>query len=272
MKTAIVFLCKEINAETLAFSNEVAISKIGKVYLVSDETERLYAFDEMNTLIDSTFPASKIYVKDSICERDGYVGCNIDGNSTHIKKKVIAYDKFLWAFCNKLTSFDNVWVFEDDCFIPSVEALGLLNLEYSKADLVTANNIEKKDKIPDWHWAKIFDKIEAPYFHSMVCGAMFSSKMLKAIKEFVDKNKTLFHIEAMFNTLAAHHKLKIRVAKELKTIVWQGEWNLDHVVQRPNNIFHPIKDLAKHKELRKDLKTAITIGYMAKIKLPDFVI
>ena len=273
MKTAIVFLCKEINGNTLAFANEIANKNFAHVYIVSDELEKYFVgLPDMNWITNTTHPATKFYVRDSACIKDGYVGCNISETATHIKKQVIAYDKFLWIFARlQFGGYDNIWVFEDDCFIPSIDALINLNEKYKKFDLVTANNFLKRDRINDWHWNYIVNRIEAPYYYSMVCAAMFSKRLLAEIKNYVDANCRLFYIEAMFNTIAMQKGLKVTDASELKSIVWMGEWGLDEFVQLPNNIFHPIKDLEKHKEFRKDIQTAKTVGYKPTKELPAFL-
>jgi hypothetical protein len=267
MKTAIVFLCKEIKQGTIAFANDIALKNFAKVHIVSDEV----SLSDWNWVENTTHLYTKHLVKDIACINDGYVGCNINETATHIQKKVIAYDKFLWIFANKFCKYDNVWVFEDDCFIPSIDALKNLIDKYKEYDLVTPNNFLKTDNVLDWHWKHIVDKIEAPYYHSMVCAAKFSNRMLSEIKRYVDKNKQLFHIEAMFNTIAMQKGLKVTDANELKSVVWMGEWVLDHFVQLPNNIFHPVKDIENHKENRTDINTAKVLGYKPTKELPDFL-
>jgi hypothetical protein len=266
-----------VNQHTLDFANEIAIAKFAQVYIVSDEetVPNGVNLNEVNGINWVMAPKGNTvihFMKDITCVDTGYIGCNISETATHIKKEVIAYDKFLWIFAkNKFGDFDNIWVFEDDCFIPSIDALISLNEKYKNFDLVTANNFLKSDNLFDWHWSHIVDKIEPPYYYSMVCAAMFSKKLLAEIKSYADTNKRLFYLEAMFNTIAMQKKLAVIDAKELKSIVWMGEWGIDEFVQLPNNIFHPIKDFEKHKEFRKDIKTAKTVGYKPAKELPDFL-
>jgi hypothetical protein len=270
MKTGIVFLCKEIKQPILDFCYEILAKKFASVYIVSDEQDCLDDLKEINWIVQHSGNVTKLFVRDSTCIKDGYVGCNND--NTHIKKQVIAYDKFLWLFAKKnLDNLDNIWVFEDDCFIPSVDALISLNEKYKKLDLVTPNNFKKNDSVLDWHWKAISESIKEPYYYSMVCGAMFSNKMLLEIRKYVLENNKLFYIEAMFNTLAMQVGLNVIGAPELKSIVWVGEWGLDEFVQLPNNIFHPLKDIENHKEYRKDIKTAVAISYNPIKELPKFL-
>jgi hypothetical protein len=270
MKTGIVFLCKEIKDSTLNFANAIAEKKFAEVYIVSDEQVEFFDSSDMNFVANKTHSATTLFVRDNACIKDGYAGCN--NSNTHIKKEVIAYDKFLWIFCKRnLDNLDNIWVFEDDCFIPSIDALINLNNKYKNFDLVTPNNFLKTDTIPDWHWKHIFGSIKKPYYYSMVCAAMFSKKMLSEIKKYAEKNNKLFFIESMFNTIAMQKELKVTDANELKSIVWMGEWDLNHFVQLPNNIFHPIKELDKHNQYRKDILTAKETGFKLTKELPNFL-
>ena len=96
-------------------------------------------------------------------------------------------------FCEINKGYDFVWIFEDDVFIPSVDTLKYLNDKYSKRDLVVSNNARKSDNIMDWHWKHIVDKIQPPYFYSMVCAMGISRATLDKVKEYVDANETLFY-------------------------------------------------------------------------------
>ena len=80
------------------------------------------------------------YVPDEVCVAKGFTNSNISKNDTHIAKNPIAWDKYLYLFCEVYTTYDFVWVFEEDCFIPSVESLKALDYVYSSYDLVCANN------------------------------------------------------------------------------------------------------------------------------------
>jgi hypothetical protein len=76
----------------------------------------------------------------------------------------------------------------------------------------------------------------------------------------------------MFNTLVMHRGLLVVTPLELKTIVWQGEWGIDHFVQLPNNVFHPVKDIENHPKLREEFADAMANGYTAKKELPQFIL
>lgn len=256
MKVAVVFLTKRPQNHTIDFAKE--ISKLFDTFIVVD--------DESYVAKDDMF----ICVKDNVCEENNYVGCNILG-STHIDKKVIAWDKFLYEFCEVKTSYDFVWVFEDDVFIYDLNSLIFINRFSKKSDLVVCNNNKKKDKSLDWHWRYIFDKISAPYYFSMVCAMGISKRALSFIREYKNSKKQLFHIEAMFNTICMQNDLKVKTPKEFSTIVWLGDWDIDHFVRLKNNFYHPVKQ--DHYALRKKVIEAFKDdNYKATKKFPQFVI
>ena len=264
MKHVVVFLCKDLSEGLLKFASEIKDSTWLDVWIVTDNKQ----------IVSENNLFSVFHCSDEECIENGYTGCNINGNETHIKKRVIAWDKFLYKFCND-NRYDFYWVFEDDVFIPSVDVIKNIDQKYSKHDLVTPNNFHKAYQANDWHWSHIVDKIGPPYFHSMVAACGMSSKMLKEVKKYVDEHKTLFHIEAMFNTLAMHNRnLSVADPYELKSVVWLGDWGIDEFLLLPNNVFHPVKDNGTemlHYELRGAIDEAISLNYKPINKLPDFL-
>lgn len=265
MKKAIVFLCSNPLEETIDFAIEIKRSTDFDVFIVVDNNTQIYDQDIAGIRF--------IQTPDNICIATGYYNSNIGIDVTHIKKNPIAIDKFLYSFCfYSNTDYDFVWVFEDDVFIPSIDHILNLHKNYCQYDLVTPNNFLKTDTIPDWHWKHIFNKIGPPYYYSMVCAMGLSRKMLNTIKDYVDKNKTLFYIEAMFNTLAMQNNLFVCDPLELKSIVWQGKWHIDEFLLLPNNVFHPRKDIENHPDLRDLInRYKKDLSYKPINTLPDFI-
>ena len=260
-RNAVVFLCKELHTETANFANSVYKETDFEVFVVVDNEQQ----------IEQQYEFAVIQINDKVCIDNGYVGCNIP-KSTHINKEVIAWDKFLYTFCELMDSFDFVWVFEDDVFIPSVATINNLHNKYCTASLVTPNNFRKSDKIMDWHWRHIFDKIEEPYFYSMICAIGISRKVLNKIKEYVHKNNKLFYQEAMFNTIAMQDRdMLVLDPVELKSIVWMGNWGIDEFLLLPNNVFHPMKDLSSYPFYRQMINEANEVQYKPENNLPDFI-
>jgi hypothetical protein len=262
MKTAVAFLTTSPHDNTIKFAQEV--NNCGfDTFIICD--------NYFPVIEKIPFSPEIIHIADEMCEKLGYMNCNISSSSTHIKKNPIAWDKFLLFFCESAPEYDFVWVFEDDCFIESVNVLQNLNLKYSSYDLVTPNNLKNDGSAMDWHWREIYPLIEAPYAYSMVCGAGMSRKMLNTIHEFKTKNNSLFYQEVMFNTLALQNNLKVMDAFELKSIVWQGEWGINEFLLLPNNVFHPRKDIENHYALRQSTKFERFLHVKPKNNLPDFL-
>lgn len=264
MKTAVVFLSKQPSKETLEFADEVYKKSKFDVYVIVDDSKYVLPFKSDN------FKA--LTVDEDECKYHGYYGCNIAKGYTHIEKDIIAWDKFLFIFCELYVSYEYVWVFEDDVFIPFVNTIAKLHNTYSKYDLVTPNNFAKTDNVMDWHWKSIMQAIKPPYHYSMVCGMGISRRLLNKIKEYKKKNGKLFHIEAMFNTIAMQSNFNVKDPLELKSIVWMGEWGIDQFLMLPNNVFHPKKETSEHPEYRKRILEYSKNGYKPNNMLPQFII
>lgn len=265
MNKAIVFLTKTPELETLAFAEEIAFETDFDVYIITDEKYKNKDY------INVAHNFKIIHITDEICREANYINSNISDNATHIKKNPIAWDKMLYYFCEIKTTYDSIWVFEDDVFIPSYNTIVQLEDKYKGFDLVTPNNFLKNDTALDWHWKHIFPKLDPPYYFSMVCACKLSYKMLHCVKEYVKKNKELFYIEVIFNTLAMQNNLIVTDALELKSVVWQGEWGMDEFILLPNNVFHPKKNKEDYFHLRLLIEHNKQNGYQPINKLPKFI-
>jgi hypothetical protein len=264
MKTAVVFLSKQPSLETLKFADEVYDKSKFDVFIVVDDEKYVLPLLSKKHVAYS--------VEDEECQKHHYVGCNIAKGHTHIAKDVIAWDKFLFLFCEVLTSYDFVWVFEDDVFIPFVNTIAKLHDNYSNNDLVVPNNFHKIDGVMDWHWKSIMESIKPPYFYSMVCAMGISRRLLSKVREYKKQNNKLFHIEAMFNTIAMQNKFNVISPLELKSIVWMGQWRIDEFLLLPNNVFHPLKETSEHPDYRKRIIEYSKNGYKPQNMLPQFII
>jgi len=266
MKIAIAFLCKYPTMETISFAERLSKTTTFDIFIVSDQRyngrQKTAFYPNMEV----------ICIDDHQCVEKGYINANIGTKDTHIPKNPIAWDKMLYIFCEKEPQYDFLWVFEDDVFIPSVETLLNLHVKYGESfDLVTPNHFAKTDKLKDWHWKHIFQNCDPPYFYSMVCACGISRNLFKVIKEWVRIKRKLFHIEAMFNTLAVQNNLRVTDAFELKSVVWQGNWGLDEFLQLPNNVFHPVKLQFNYEMYRAKIEKSRSERYIPQNKLPDFI-
>jgi hypothetical protein len=249
MKTAIAFLTTTPSDELVSFANDCN------------------EFFDVVIIADNELSKNGYIVTDDECIKNNFINSNV-ADASHIRKNPMAWDKVLYTFCRLKKEYDFVWIFEDDVFIPSVDSILLIN-KYRAFDLVVPNNFLKIGSTPDWHWRTIFKKIKSPYFYSMVCACGMSRNMLNVIDDYVLHNNELFYIESMFNTLAMQNNLDVYTPSEFVTIVWQGEWTENELLQLPNNFFHPMKE--SHNNLREKLLSLRTQGYKPNKSLPKFV-
>ena len=68
------------------------------------------------------------------------------------------------------------------------------------------------------------------------------------------KFDTLFFLEALFPTITSHFKLSYVQPTELETVTYRDVFFEDDEKKLDTHVFHPMKDLNKHKELR-DIQT-----------------
>lgn len=268
-KIGIIFLSNVLNTETYDFGMKIQKELNVTVYFVNDCPHLPEVIIE-----DENFDSSNIvYIEDSTCKENGYINCMITGKevNTVLNKTPIAYDKMIYYLCEKNLDIDFLFVFEDDVFIPSVDVIKNLIEKYNTYDLVTPNNFFKSDGVLDWHWRNVVDKINPPYYYSMVSAMGISRKLLNCIKSYVKQNNTLFFTEVMFNTIAMQNEFNVIDAFELKSVVWMGNWGIDEFLLLPNNVFHPKKELSSFGAYRLDIEKKRNSKYKPKNKLPDFL-
>lgn len=282
MKSAIVFLTKGYDSE-LFKSQQLFYDELNNyfdIYVIYDEYEKC----EVDSFCNINFDFNRmnyVTVNDDYCAKKGYKNAQYIPGKTHITKTPISLDKALLFFRKQnifsiASKYNFVWFIEDDVFIPSAEAMIKLDKKYKKqqqADLVVPNNNLKKDNIKDWHWPEIMNKIKPPYYSSMICAFGASRNLLNEIDAYVKEHKTLFFAEAMFNTIAMQKGLKVIDAKELKSIVWMGEWSESQIYLRQNNLFHPVKDIASHNKIRETISRMNKMNVdVSETLLPDFLL
>jgi hypothetical protein len=206
-----------------------------KIIIIVDDT----SFDLSNFSYDNiTF----VQIDDDICKRNGYI------NTNFLIKQISGWDKALYYFGKK--KFNYVWFLEDDVFFNNDQTLNDIDAKYCDLDLLTANydinKLGKKNK--SWHWPLIDIKFNPPYYNAMCCGVRMSKNMLLKIKEYANKHKTLFFLEALFPTLCKKHNLKYDTPDELKDIVFRKDY-YDNDINK-THLFHPVKDIIKHVHYR----------------------
>jgi len=279
MRTAIAFLTTSPKKETINFAEKIANETNFDVFIICDDGRYSSSNDDSAypmyppqvTIIHKKESVNLVYVNDNNCSALGYINATPKGS--HIQKTPNSWDKVLCYFCEYdiKNPYDFVLIFEDDVFIPSVEAVVNLVTKSLKYDLVVPHNHLQEFQAIGWHWAEVVDKIQPPYYYSMTCAVGLSRKVLDTVRAYVKENKTLIFHEVMFNTLAMQNSLKIVTLMELKSIVWQGKWGIDEWLLLPNNVFHPVKDIENHDKHRELIASSKDSGYQPADSLPDFV-
>lgn len=162
-----------------------------------------------------------------------------------IPRDVSAWDKAVYHFAAVNTEYEHVWFFEDDVFFYNEDTIKNIDDQYPNSDLLTEgfiiNPLGRKDY---WFWERINIEITPPYVQTMACATRASKKVLLKIKEYAEKHKTLFYLEALFSTLCFKYNLVYNQLNELKTIRAGTEWKICKMNRV--NLYHPVKDLDTH--------------------------
>jgi len=190
-----------------------------------------------------------IQIQDEEAIQNGYWD-----SSFIIPKKTISWDKALYYFSKKNTSYKYVWFIEEDVYIPNEESITNLDDKYPTTDLLCShykmNSDGYLDSWPHWEQAKLY--FDLPWATGLQCICRLSNRLLEKIKKFVDKHKKLTFIETLFTTLVIKNNyLQIwpSVFNEIDWYERHHETEID-----PTRIYHPIKNIETHQMLRDKLR------------------
>jgi hypothetical protein len=199
-----------------------------------------------------------VKIKEEDCKKKGYYGLNY-----YIKKgEPSAWEKAIYYFCEiKLNSYPFVWFLEDDVFIPQKNVISSIDRHYygTGIDILCKSNETFTRK---WSHAEAVLQYAPPfltkYLHiSLICAIRLSNTFLKKIKEYIEENKRMFFAESFFITLANYYHFMISRPKEFETIIFRKNWNIQDVIQFPNNIIHPIKNITQQVHFRNFFQSNI---------------
>ena len=159
----------------------------------------------------------------------------------------------MYYFCKINTNYEYIWFLEEDVFIPNKDTIPKIDKLYKLEDLLSCENVIKKsrnDNSPFWqHWGRNEKKIDFPWAHSMISAIRVSKKLMECILEFVNNKKYLLFDELLFNTIALQNNLLVVTPIELSNIVFSFHDIIPDNINE-NYLYHPIKNLKKHEELR----------------------
>jgi hypothetical protein len=219
------------------------------VYIILDNLEcdlRTYS---------ATYPTLQfIQIPNRECIDHGYIHSSYMPTSSLHFNEIIAWDRALYYFdiVNR-NKYDHVWFFEDDVFFYGEETILAIDQKVVDADLVC------RDKNPEpgpgewgWFWPAITIGFPPPYFHSPICAVRMSKTLLSCIAEYVQVNKKLFFIEALFPSIAHLHGLKYQVCgEEMETLYWRRDWKMEEFGK--TQLYHPVKNQEEHARIRSSL-------------------
>lgn len=249
MKKAVALIVKEPLEIYLDFLAEFVSYDI---YIIVDSDKDLTKL----TKIDKYRNLNFVQLSDQHCVNHGFQNVNFMG----IKKLISGWDKALLFFSVIIPlKYEHIWFIEDDVFFLNEQVLINLDLKYPNQDLI-ANCDFDKTKVTekykrltyfDWVWKQIDIKIERPWYAGMMCATRISKMLLQGIRWYATKYKTLFFLEALIPTITSHFKLSHVQPNELTTVSYRDVFFEEKDDDRlATNIFHPMKDLNKHKEIR----------------------
>jgi hypothetical protein len=227
-KKAIAFLTVEPDVRLFDFANKLA-SDMYHVYISIDSPTY------KPPVISNPF-IFIIQIDNDESKSKGYTGCVL-----YFPERPSSRCKALYYFGEKNTiSYDAIWLIEDDVYIPSVNSIRHLDLIYSdEIDLLCTDYLIKDQEAGDWHWSLNKGRISLPWGGGAIMAIRVSPNMIKSIQTFLKNTDRLLMDELMFHTLALHDSLKIKVAPELKHLVFRHDWKKEDIQE--NLLFHPIK-------------------------------
>jgi hypothetical protein len=186
------------------------------------------------------------------CNEHGFKHSSYMPNSSLVFNEIISWDKALYFFSNINKNYEYVWFLEDDVFIYGEETIQNLDSKYLNSDILCRDKIpEPKENEWQWFWPAIHINFEKPYFQSSICAVRMSKLLLYYINKYIQINKKMFFIEAMFPTIAHKHNLRYDMPEEFSKIIWRNNWQ-QHDLNKVDFV-HPIKNFNMHKEFRKNI-------------------
>lgn len=178
------------------------------------------------------------------CKEDGFVGSVI-----HCLNRVSSRDKALHYFSSERARYSQVWMLEEDVLFEGMSSLSSIDQRFGEAfDLLARSHEVRTDVegVPsDWHWSLVTDAIPSPWASSMICVVRVSRRLLRAVRAYAERRRRLLLDEALFNTLAMHHRLQIGIVPEFECVVWNAVFSPEVALQR-GMFYHPVKDVAAH--------------------------
>ena len=239
-KNAFCLLCIQPNEIWLKFLSKF---KNYDLYLMIDN------FDFDTTILKQKYNnINFIKINEDECSKSGFTDMNFT-----IKKRISSWEKAVYYFSKINLNYENIWFCEDDVFIYNEKTIDNIDVKYPTSDLLT-NKYEISNVKNDinWIWRLFPISLDPPYYHSMVCICRVSSRLLTQIKIHAENYNSLFFLEALFPTICMNSRFQYNIPDEFTNVQYRNEYLLDDI--HHNFLYHPIKDLNKQVEFRRDYK------------------
>ena len=218
--------------------------KMYDIYMVCDNNN-----EDFSSKWNLEFPNIK-FIQISNFESE-FFGFKNSSSAISPLQTVNAWDKAIYYFSRIDTSYDNVWLVEEDVYFHSEKTLLDIDSKYNDSDLLTNTITPKSDDMKSswhWHWCLISIALAEPHYRAMVCATRVSRRLFAHINDYVNTYGTLFFLETMFPTIAMYHTLKYDIPEELKYIEYRYDWLSEHI--NTSNLYHPMKNMIAHTDNR----------------------
>jgi len=236
---AVCLLCRVPNDVWINF---LLTFKDYEVYIVVDDNAVNYVEKY------SKYPSLHIIqIPNSECSAQGYRNMNFT-----MKKSITAWEKAMYYFTQKNQSYDRIWFFEDDVFFYGEDTLRSIDRVYEEGDLLSNQYTENTtgDKV-GWNWARVDMKLPPPWYKAMCCAIRLTKRLLNVVRDYAEKHKTLFFLEAMFPTLCKQYSLVYHTPTELYHVKFKSDFKETDITTK--EVYHPMKEIARHRSLRSSL-------------------
>jgi hypothetical protein len=254
-KCKIGLICFKPNDIYLEFLNKFSNYE---VYIIIDDNSVNYTALYKTKYANLSF----IQMQESLCKKYGFKNVNKIG----IKKQISGWDKALCYFSlTESNTYNKVWFIEDDVFFYNEDTLINIDAKYPDYDLLANCDFKLATNMNEWLWSVIKIETVGPYYAGMMCAARVSQTVLHKIRVYATTYKTLFFLEALLPTISKTIMLskdedkdkdkdedkdvKCGCPDELKTVVYRHKYTYETVLKE--NIYHPVKNILKHEEFRK---------------------
>ena len=244
--SAVCFLTRQPSLQVAQFASQLAqhIPHI-EVFILADD-------DNASLPIPATSNVRLLQIDAALSIQNGFREANVFGTN----KSSSAWDKAIYYFSEVSTQYPFVWFVEEDVFIPSVQAFLSLHELYSPAhDLVTTElYYNKNGNLNSWyHWPWAPGMFVLPWGRGMVCAVGCSRRLLSHVSEYARWRGELTFIEFLFHTIVIQDReMKMVTPTELNTILYRETFKFEQIKARPNNWWHPVKNLNLHDEWRNE--------------------